>query len=101
MCRADLEICFDCLNKLDDFKNSIQNNPYKIVSKASDYPANISHAYPLQSGDTIVIQDVTPVKVGDKYKNFHARVIQIFYKPKKWWQFWKKKEQLGYMVEWE
>ena len=79
----------------------IPNNLYKIVTKASDYPADIYHARPLQSGNTIVIQDVTPVKIGDKYKNYHARVIQIFYKPKKRWQFWKKKKQLGYMVEWE
>ena len=40
------------------------------------------------------------VKVGDKYKDYPAVVSRIDYKSKKWWQFWKKKEIIGYQVMW-
>lgn len=54
----------------------------------------------LLQGDIFIVQDTTPVKVGDKYKNYPATVIQVLHKPKKWWQFWKRKEQIGVKVRW-
>lgn len=58
-------------------------------------------AVPLQAGDSIFIASSDPVKVGDQYENYPAKINCIYYEPKKWWQFWKKKKQLGYSVIWE
>lgn len=49
----------------------------------------------------IISSDTNPVTVGDKYKNYPAKVCEIFYTPKSWWQFWKRKQQIGYMVRWD
>lgn len=73
---------------------------YKVVINAGDYPDKIPPPAPLTSGDTLCICDSKPVKIGDKYKNCPAKVIKIFYEPKKWWQIFKKKKQLGYIVKW-
>ncbi len=74
---------------------------YKATFKAEDYPNDNIEIKPMQSGDTICISDTNPVTVGDKYKNYPAKVCEIFYTPKSWWQFWKRKQQLGYMVRWD
>lgn len=58
--------------------------------------------YQLQSGDSFVIMDKENiVKPGDQYKSFPAFVSNVIYAPKKWWQFWKTKRQLGYVVVWK
>ena len=82
-------------------KDNIETHIYKLIIKATDYPNENKRLMPLSRGVTLVIQDTNPVKIGDKYRNYSAKIIQIFYEPKKWWQLWKKKKQLGYMVKWE
>lgn len=57
----------------------------------------------LSSGDVIYISDTdgyNTVKVGEKFKNYPAIVSEICYSSKRWWQFWKRKKQLGYFVRW-
>lgn len=73
---------------------------YKIEMKATDYP-NIPTVRKLSTGDTIFIKDTNPVRVEDWYRNYPAKVHQVFYENKKWWQFWKKKKQIGYLVRWQ
>lgn len=75
------------------------NSIYKVVIKAEDYP-NGARLYALKQGDCIYFKGNHDVKVGDKYKDHPAIVSRIDYKPKKWWQFWKKKEMIGYQVMW-
>ena len=51
------------------------------------------------SGTRILISDAENiVNVGDKYKDYPAIISEVFYSQKKWWQFWKRKQQLGYSV---
>lgn len=57
----------------------------------------------LSSGDVIYVPDTdrhNNVKVGEKFKNYPAIVSEICYTSKRWWQFWKRKKQLGYFVRW-
>lgn len=56
--------------------------------------------YAIQSGDEFVVQDPSPVTIGDKYMDWPTKIVEVIYEPKKWWQFWKKKKQLGYIVLW-
>lgn len=72
---------------------------YKVIAKAEDYP-NGARVCALHKGDCIYFVGNHDVKVGDKYKDYPAIVSRIDYKPKKWWQFWKKKEMIGYQVMW-
>ena len=72
---------------------------YKVITKAEDYP-NGARVYALHKDDCIYFVGNHNVKVGDKYKDHPAIVSRIDYKPKKWWQFWKKKEMVGYQVMW-
>ena len=78
---------------------------YKTVVKAEEYHGrlddNLVRAVPLQTGDSIFIASSNPVNVGDQYKGYAAIIAEVYYEPKKWWEFWKKKKQLGYRVEWE
>lgn len=78
---------------------------YKTVVKAEDFHGDFDdktvRAVPLQTGDSIFIASSNPVKVGDKYDDYPAIIAQVYYEPKRWWEFWKKKKQLGYRVEWE
>lgn len=74
---------------------------YKVIIKAEDYPNAIPIPQLFSKGDTLILQDATPVKIGDRHKKYPAKVTQIFYEPRKWWQFWKKKKQSGYMLQWE
>lgn len=75
------------------------NEICKFVTKIEDY-SNGVRAYPVKKGDFIYFVGNHDVKVGDKYKDCPAVVSRIDYKPKKWWQFWKKKEMIGYQVMW-
>ena len=72
---------------------------YKCVIKAEDYP-NESRVVALKKGDCIYFKGNHDVQLGEKYKDHPAIVSRIDYKPKKWWQFWKKKEMIGYQVMW-
>ena len=72
---------------------------YKVATKAEDYP-NYARVVPLAKGDGFYLVGSRDVKVGDKYENYPAIVSRIDYKPKKWWQFWKKKEMIGCQVFW-
>lgn len=78
---------------------------YKTVVKAEDYhdrlDDNLERAVPLQTGDSIFIASSNPVNVGDQYEGYAAIIAEVYYEQKKWWEFWKKKKQLGYRVEWE
>ena len=72
---------------------------YKVVLKAEDYPNSV-RAVKLDRGDGFYLVGSRNVKVGDKYEDYPAIVSRIDYKPKKWWQFWKKKEMLGCQILW-
>ena len=37
-------------------------------------------------------------KLGDKYKDFNAIISCVYYEPKPWWKFWKKKKIFGYEI---
>ena len=78
---------------------------YKAVIKAEDYNSqfddNLVRTVPLQTGDSIFIALENPVNVGDQYEDYDAIIAEVYYESKKWWEFWKKKKQLGYRVEWE
>ena len=72
---------------------------YKVVIKPEDYP-NSARVVKLDKGDCFYLVGSHNVKVGDKYEDYPAMVSRIDYKPKKWWQFWKKKEMIGCQVLW-
>lgn len=72
---------------------------YKVVIKPEEYPNGVM-VYALKKGDCIYFVGNHDVKIGEKYKDHPAIVSQIVYKPKKWWQFLKKKEMIGYQVMW-
>ena len=75
------------------------NEICKFVTKIEGY-SNGVRAYRVKKGDCIYFVGNYDVKVGDKYKDYPAVVSHIDYKSKKWWQFWKKKEMIGYQVMW-
>lgn len=101
---------------------------YKSIIEAEDFPECLAPAYtsltfnpnielsddekevlknirvravPLESGDVIFIFSREPVKIGEQYQDYQAFVSRIIYEPKKWWQFWKRKIQIGYEVIWK
>lgn len=53
--------------------------------------------YLLNSGDSFYIKSDEHVQLGDQYKK-NFTVEKIDYESKKWWQFWKPKKQLGFVV---
>ena len=71
----------------------------KVEIKAEDYPNGVKVAH-LRKGDTIYFVGHHNVKVGEKYQDHPAIVSRIDYKPKRWFEFWKKKEMIGYQVLW-
>ena len=77
----------------------------KMVCEADAYP-NYVHAVPLQQGDTVLMR-ATPndpmYQVGDLYQMSGCRfeVERIYYEPRHWWQFWKKKRPLGYELRYQ
>ena len=74
---------------------------YESVTKVNEYPNNKVRVQPLQSGYVIYISSQEPVKIGEQYKDYPAFISRIIYEPKKWWQFWKRKKQIGYEVTWK
>ena len=70
-------------------------------TKDVDNSMECAHVSLLHRGDSFaVVKTLEPVKVGDQYRDYPAVITEIIYEPKKWWQFWKKPKQLGYIVEW-
>ena len=64
-------------------------------------PLNYEHLYKIMCGDIFYTTEVdNNVKVGEQYKNYPAIVCRIDYKPKQWYQFWKKKEIAGACILW-
>lgn len=73
---------------------------YDVIFKCDpeELPQRI---YPLYPGDAFTIQSSKPVHVGDQYHDYPAVISSIFYYPRsKWWKFWEKKRQWGYVVTW-
>lgn len=73
---------------------------YKLKNSSEDFDKTV-RAIPLKKGDRIIIQSEEKVAIGERYKDYPVRVIEIIYYPKKWWQFGKGKRQWGYKVMWE
>lgn len=71
----------------------------KMYSTASNFPQ--TRLRQMSYGDIIYYRPYDSIKY--KYKvgqYFHAfyhewLIIKIYYKPRKWWQFWKKREIIG------
>lgn len=73
----------------------------KIVLKADSYPNKGVRAVPLAQGDMFYTTDIKiDAKVGDYYKDYPAIISHIDYKPRKWYQFWKKKEPIAACIIW-
>ena len=74
---------------------------YKVVCKADDYPNQPPRVYRLQKGDSFVLSHVEErYKVGMHFQNHPNLIVtRIYYTPKKWWQFWKRRKVLGYEIE--
>lgn len=74
----------------------------KLVYKA-DSDSNNVQVVPLQKGDTVWMRatsDSPGYQVGDGYQVGGQRfeVSRIYYTPRHWWQFWKKKKLVGYLL---
>ena len=67
-----------------------------------DYcPNNTLRYVKLCAGDTFTISNRQGenFKPGQKYLGFdNLMVYRIIYAPKKWWQFWKRRKVIGYIV---
>ena len=74
-------------------------NTYEI-QVAESTPSGYTKLRRLQKGDSFVIKSSDPVKIGESYENPYAIITRIYYEPRKWWQFWKKKRQIGFQVTW-
>lgn len=56
---------------------------------------------PMEKGDSIILYSEEPIKLGETYRDIkNAVVTKLFYTPKKWWQFWIKKKQIGFELTW-
>ena len=92
----DFSGCFDPAMSLTFDPNIELSDDEKEALK------NISpRARLLESGDVIFICSRDPVKIGEQYQDYPAFVSRIICEPKKWWQFWKRKKQIGYEVTWK
>ena len=78
----------------------IYKDIFKTEMKTSEYPNGTIRTRKLTLGDILYIADCNTVKIGGKFKDYPAIINQIYYEPKKWWQFWKHKKQIGYSVRW-
>lgn len=87
-----------------DYFNIKENEFTRYISNEQPElkPNGYNRCFKIKSGDEIYIKNNgNHPKLGDKYKNYDAVITRLDYKPKKWWQFWKKKELLGYVVRWK
>ena len=91
---------------------------YKVEISAKDYPISctdltIDFNKPIKtekiignakvvlisSGDVVWMgYDGDTYKLRDKYKDFNAIISCVYYEPKPWWKFWKKKKIFGYEI---
>lgn len=81
------------------------SNGFKVLEiSADDYPSsNIFRIQPMRNGDVLYVfpDENDPVfSAGDIYPKYnkHFVVYKAFYEPKHWWQFWKKKVLVGYVL---
>lgn len=76
------------------------NEIFKMVYNADAYPNQAVKAMSLQKGDEFFITHTNEALVpGQKYKSYDGLVVkQVVLKPKPWWQFWKRREVLGYVI---
>ena len=77
----------------------------KVVCKADDYPGQYQIG-PLERGDKfvyVVKPDDPECKPGDPFQlgNHLFFAWQIVYKPRKWWQFWKRKRPMEYIPSYD
>lgn len=69
------------------------------VFRLETSPSKPNRVVELTHGDQIYIVSPEPVSLGGQYKDYDNTIIsRIDYMPRKWWQFWKKKFQIGYVV---
>lgn len=77
------------------------NNLKIMTCSAEEYPNSRAEIRPLAVGEkfTIPIQQDKVYKVGNYFQdNDRFMVTKVFHKPKKWWQFWKHRQIVGYEV---
>ena len=79
------------------------NDGIKIIEFSVDNYPGMVHIRPIKTGDILyVLPDKRdPVfSVGDIYPKYnnHFIVHKAFYEPKHWWEFWKKKVPIGYVI---
>lgn len=67
---------------------------YKLKNNYEYFDKSV-RAIPLEKGDRIIIQSEEKVVIGEKYKDYPMQVIDIYYSPKKWWQFLEKETVMG------
>lgn len=55
----------------------------------------------LKDGDSFIISYIDKTyQVGERYEGHdNLRVQKVWYSPRRWWQFWRKRDILGYTVE--
>ena len=75
------------------------NSIYKLSINHKEYP-NGARLCRVQRGDRIFLYGDEEVALGAPYRDYPAIVTKIDYLPKKWWQFWKKKQQVGFQIMW-
>ena len=71
---------------------------YKCEILATDYPDTPQSVKLLESGDKFFITCNRRYKIGDDYITDKFLISDICYYQHKWWQFWKKKKIIGYVV---
>lgn len=72
-----------------------------VISTNSITEANdMVRARKIQAGDSFLVSYIGKTyHVGERYEDHDNLCIQkIWYSPRKWWQFWKKRKILGYTV---
>lgn len=62
--------------------------------------AKIKRMYRLKPGDELYVANNSEnVTLGDYYNGIPGLVVtRIDYSQKRWWQFWKKKTQIGFVI---
>lgn len=80
------------------FGDKIEIDEIEVLECPADGTARVRE---LHTGDSFIVKSTESVKLGGQYKNYEAVVTKIYYEPKKWWQFWKKKKQTSFQVTWK
>ena len=72
---------------------------YEVTVKAEDFNDKTddkrARVAPLQTGDSIFIVSSDPVNVGDRYDDYAATIVEVYYEPKRWWGILEEKETVG------